>query len=617
VLSWCGGPASEANATLGPLLPIDATFITNYVALNTDNLPVYRTQIFTTDNAVTSSSVWHIQLYNLQTSTWDEYNSTVFPASAASYTGTMQAPFGYSGYFAAHRSGQCPGGLPPQAGDNVYLHSGAGTPALPPAGWSSLAPTMTGLTTTVVSPTASMGCFNNDTNNPATSGAATNTFSVIHANNYWRILSIPDPGSACPNVTSSPGVIILGYYPCDLINAYNLPSVGGSGYVAIVDAFDDPNAEADMNVYRTTFGLPTCTTGTGCFQKLNQAGLASGYPAADPKWAGEISLDLDMVSAICPHCHVILVEANSASGSDLGASVLIAAAKIKAASAHGAISNSYGGPEAPGANGDALSNTSFYDQGASGITVVASAGDNAYAAGVQYPAASPQVVAVGGTTLYQDGSARGWSETVWGYPNATPVSGTGSGCSGFETQPAFQAAVVPAGCANRMINDVSAVADPNTGVAVYNTYPAPGGWSVIGGTSASAPIVAGIYGLINASNSTYAQSIYTNAGRPSGLHDVTSGTNGTCTTAYFCNAAVGYDGPTGNGTPNGICAFGAGFCPLGIARNPQSIAPAGAMRRVTSGPSEPICGPAKPGEYRCFAWRRTDIGVRPMGVARY
>jgi hypothetical protein len=242
------------------------------------------------------------------------------------------------------------------------------------------------------------------------------------------------------------------------------------------------------------------------------------------------------------------------------------------------------------------SNTAYYNQAP--ILLIASAGDNGY--GVQYPASSPNVVAVGGTSLYQAGNARGWSETVWGYPNATPVSGTGSGCSAYETKPSWQTDV---GCSNRMVADVSAVADPNTGVAIYDTYNASG-WQVIGGTSASAPIIAGVYGLSGgALSATAAQGIYQNA---SALFDVTSGSNGTCSPAYLCTGAAGYDGPTGNGTPNGLCAFG-GSCTGAIARKPQgSLGPH--VRRVMSGPSEPLCGPAKPGEYRCFALRRTDIG---------
>jgi len=329
------------------------------------------------------------------------------------------------------------------------------------------------------------------------------------------------------------GGTIGGYYPADLQKAYNLPSSSaGSGQtVAIVDAYDDPNAEADLSTYRSQFKLASCTTANGCFRKVNQAGTTS-YPTANSGWGQEISLDLDMVSAICPNCHILLVEASSASNADLAASV-DEAATLGA----NAISNSYGGSESS-------SDVSTYDPHYNhpGIAITASSGDSGY--GPQYPAASPYVTAVGGTTLTRDGSARGFSETVW--------SGAGSGCSAYEPKPSWQ---TDSGCAKRTIADVSADADPNTGVAVYDSYASKGqkGWLVFGGTSVASPIIASVYALAgNATSVTYGSYPYSHT---SGLFDVTSGSNGSCGGTYLCTGEIGYDGPTGNGTPNGTTGF--------------------------------------------------------------
>ena len=330
------------------------------------------------------------------------------------------------------------------------------------------------------------------------------------------------------------GGTVSGYGPADLQAAYNLPSATrGSGQtVAIVDAYDDPNAEADLGVYRQHYGLTACTTANGCFHKVNQSGGTS-YPTANSGWSQEISLDLDMVSAICPTCHILLVEASSASNADLAASVDTAAGL-----GANAISNSYGGAESS-------SDVSTYDAHYNhpGIAITASSGDSGY--GPQYPAASPYVTAVGGTTLTRDSSSRGFTETVW--------SGAGSGCSAYETKPTWQKDAL---CAKRTIADVSADADPNTGVAVYDSYASKGvsGWLVFGGTSVASPIIASVYALAgNAASINYGSSSYSS---PVGsLFDVTSGSNGSCGGAYLCTGEVGYDGPTGNGTPNGTAGF--------------------------------------------------------------
>jgi subtilase family serine protease len=331
-----------------------------------------------------------------------------------------------------------------------------------------------------------------------------------------------------------------GFGHADLDSAYSLPASGGSGQtVAIVDAQDDPNAESDLATYRSTYGLPECSTANGCFKKIAQDG-STNYPSADSGWAGEISLDVDMVSAVCPDCHILLVEATSASMSDLGTAV-------NQAVSQGAkfVSNSYGGSEG-GSEGS--SDSTYFNH--PGVAITASSGDGAYAAGTEYPASSQYVTAVGGTSLTKDSSSRGWSESVW---NTSSSEGAGSGCSQDVAKPSWQ---TDTGCANRMVADVSAVADPATGVAVYQTY-GGNGWAVYGGTSASSPIIASVYALAGTPGANDVPASYAYA-HTSSLNDVTSGDNGSCSPSYYCTAGQGYDGPTGLGTPNGLAAFTAG-----------------------------------------------------------
>ena len=322
------------------------------------------------------------------------------------------------------------------------------------------------------------------------------------------------------------GTIVSGYGPADLQSAYGLPSAaGGKGQtVAIVDAYDDKHAENDLGVYRRHFRLPACTTANGCFRRLNQAGNPGPYPAGNKGWGQEISLDLDMVSAICPNCHIMLIEASSPTFANLAASV-DTAARLGA----NAISNSYGGGEYP----SEVSDQAHYNH--PGIMVTASSGDSGY--GTIFPAASQFVTAVGGTSLIRGGGTRGWTETVW--------SGAGSGCSAYISKPSWQH---DPSCGRRTIADVAAVADPNTGVAVYDL-----GWLVFGGTSVSSPIIASVYALAgNGALLTYAQNSYLHT---SWMFDVTSGSNGLCGGSYLCTGTVGYDGPTGNGTPNSTGGF--------------------------------------------------------------
>ena len=337
-------------------------------------------------------------------------------------------------------------------------------------------------------------------------------------------------GKGAPLATAGPRV----YWPADLQRAYALPSsTAGSGQtIAIVDAYDAPSAESDLAVYRSQFGLPPCTTANGCFRKVNQNGTKS-YPKRNAGWAQETSLDLDMASAICPNCKILLVEATNNSLVNLGTAVNRAA--LMGANT---ISNSYGSLEF---SSEASYESSYYNH--PGVAITVSSGDSGY--GAEFPAASRYVTAVGGTTLSYDVAAQARvSETAW--------SGAGSGCSGYITKPAWQS---DAGCSRRTVADVSAVANPATGVAVYDSFPYQGtsGWMVFGGTSVSAPIVAGVYALAgNSSSLTYGSYPYSHSGS---LLDITSGSNGSCGGSYLCTAGSGYDGPTGLGVPAGSGAF--------------------------------------------------------------
>ncbi|MER6029494.1 S53 family peptidase [Streptomyces sp. NPDC001851] len=382
--------------------------------------------------------------------------------------------------------------------------------------------------------TAGFGCVH-----PLEAGQA-RCFGVLKAH---RTTS----GRMSPFTAGSPST--MGYVSSDLRSAYKLGGTSGAGRtVAIVDAMDDPNAEADLAAYRRSYGLPSCTTSNGCFRKVNQSGHASPLPPGDYGWAEEISLDLDMVSAACPGCHILLVEAKSANVAALMTAADTAATTPGVVS----VSNSWGGSE----DNTITSLDSHFRH--PGVAITASSGDSGY--GVSWPASSRYVTAVGGTSLSKASNSRGWTEAAW--------SGAGSGCSAYEAKPSWQH---DSGCAQRAVADVSAVADPTTGVAVYDTYSSCGGallcdtelqlglaqgadgWVEAGGTSVSSPIIASVYALAgNTSrvvNGSYPYS------HKSALNDVTSGSNGSCGGTYLCTARPGYDGPTGLGTPNGTGAF--------------------------------------------------------------
>jgi subtilase family serine protease len=330
-----------------------------------------------------------------------------------------------------------------------------------------------------------------------------------------------------PNASSGPS----GYGPSQFISAYGLPTnVTSAPTVAIVDAYDDPKIESDLGVFSSQFKLAACTTANGCFKKVNQTG-GTIYPQSNAGWALEIALDVETVHGICPNCKILLVEANSSSFADL------LTAEDYAAQHADVVSNSWGGSE--------FSSETGYDSHFNhmGIPITVSSGDSGY--GVQYPASSQYVTAVGGTTLRLSGGTR-TSETVW--------SGAGSGCSAYEPKPNWQK---DTGCSHRTVADVAADADPNTGAAVYDSvrYQGRSGWFQVGGTSLAAPLIAAVYALAgNSSNTVYGSFPYSSS-VASGLYDVTSGSNGSCGGSYLCTGVAGYDGPTGNGTPKGTSAF--------------------------------------------------------------
>ncbi|HZQ15610.1 MAG TPA: hypothetical protein VFA82_02440 [Gaiellaceae bacterium] len=322
--------------------------------------------------------------------------------------------------------------------------------------------------------------------------------------------------------------------PAQFHSGYALPTSGGGDQtVAIVDAYDDPTAESDLATFSSQFGLPACTSQSGCFRKVNENGGTS-YPAVNGGWALEIALDVETVHGICPSCKILLVEASSNSDFDL-----YKAENEAVALGANVVSNSWGGGEYSGETSD--SSTYFNHPG---VMITVSSGDSGY--GVEYPAASRYVTAVGGTSLHLSGGV--WSsESAW--------SGAGSGCSAYESKPSWQH---DSSCSRRTVADVSADADPNTGAAILDSTPYNGGtgWYQVGGTSLASPLVAAVYALTGtASSGTYASTPYANAGS---LHDITSGGNGSCGGSYLCTALSGYDGPTGLGSPNGLAGFTAG-----------------------------------------------------------
>ncbi len=360
--------------------------------------------------------------------------------------------------------------------------------------------------------------------------------------------------AGAPSASSSPPASgLTAHSPAWIQQAYDLTylsqTAGVGDTVAIVDAYHDPTAEADLGQYRANYGLSACTTANGCFRQVNENGQSSPMPPNNKSWEQEISLDLDAVSAVCPNCHVLLVEAATNAWGDL-ATALQTAATMGAKQ----IANSYSGY---------WWGTWPYTDTFPGVSVVAATGDHGFlnqgdtdtsAHGYNnYPAALPGVIAAGGTSLAAASggqSARGYAESAW----ALTSSGWGadSGCETALPKPAYQ---TDTGCTGRAYSDVSADADPSTGLNVYDS--GNGGWLLMGGTSLSTPVIAAYEAVtgITASDAT-PQWAYTDSAL---LNDPVSGSVGTCpqSLAYLCAAGVGYDGPTGMGSISGAVAPGA------------------------------------------------------------
>jgi subtilase family serine protease len=331
--------------------------------------------------------------------------------------------------------------------------------------------------------------------------------------------------------------------PSDLQNLYDTAAGTSGGYgqtVGIVDAYDDPNAEADMTAFRNYYGIaPACTSANGCFRKLSEYGSTTSLPpaaASEPgNWDLEISLDLDMVSAICPNCSIRLIEAASTSVGDFGQAeneAVVQGARF--------VSNSWRGPEY--GSGEVNDQNSYYNH--PGVVTTASSGDYGYAQGASWPAVSQYVTAVGGTVVA--GSKNYWTQQAWSL-NSTGYS-AGSGCSAYIPRPVWQT-LIYTGCSStsRAESDVSAIAGGN-GVTFWDTYNGHGGLGSIGGTSAASPIVASLYALNGTPTADNPEFYPFRHG--SAVTDINDGTNnGGCGTPT-CVSGFGWDGPTGLGTPN-------------------------------------------------------------------
>jgi subtilase family serine protease len=416
------------------------------------------------------------------------------------------------------------------------------------------------------------------------------------------LVSAPAGSTGASPYTPAAGAVSTGpaggLTPADLASAYGYsPSSGGAGQaVAIVDAYDDPKIEQDLATFDGQYGLNACTTANGCFKKVGQTGSTTVLPGADKVgWSVEIALDVETVHSVCPSCTILLVEADSESFADL-------AAAVNEAVSLGAteVSNSYGGLETTfGATEQAA-----YDH--PGVVMAAASGDSGYLnwdyvaqfgeapAEPDAPASLPSVVAVGGTSLKLTTTGKRARETVWndsGRPSRESefkqFSASGGGCSNLFTAPPWQQSVAgwaKTACGTaRLDNDIAAVGDPYTGFDIYDSYAYEpgfkGGWLTIGGTSLSSPLVSGLYGLAGGSHGAGypAATLYAHVAQASSLFDVSKGGNGYCdgeepascgeptvnevlgnvdcegTTS--CDAALGFDGPSGVGAPKGLLAF--------------------------------------------------------------
>jgi hypothetical protein len=445
-----------------------------------------------------------------------------------------------------------------------------------------------------------------------------------------------------------------GLTPSDLMSVYGLKGTGAGQTVAIVDAYNDPKLDADLQAFDSQYGLAACSIASGCLRVVNQSGGAT-LPANDTSgWSGEESLDVESVHAICSACKVVLVEANSPSDSDLAAAENTAATTLHATE----ISNSFGEPETGGSS--AFANAFNHP----GVVITASAGDDGFydydylggngtIGAPDIPAAYPTVVAVGGTSLFlsQAASPARSYETVWNdngpqdaYQQAlqSPLGATGGGCSTLFAAPGWQAHVTgysSAGCGGkRLVADISLVGDPLTGFDIYDSYTAcagcKAGWETLGGTSLSAPLAAAAFALASGAHSLPYPAVELYSHAASAHYDVTVGGNGFCggkaapqcpdfntggaadlgfgivDCAYdaagfaaagtgACDAAPGFDGPTGVGTPASLTLFANPRLTVAAISGPTT-----ATRGTAAGPwSISATDPAPGGTISCtWSW---------------
>jgi PKD repeat protein len=446
-----------------------------------------------------------------------------------------------------------------------------------------------------------------------------------------------------------------GLTPEELASVYGYnPAIGGSGQtIALVDAYDDPNIESDLATFDAEYRIAPCTKENGCFTKVSQTGSTTSLPVPDTSgWSVEIALDVEMAHSACPNCKILLVEAKNESFKNLAAAVG-EAVSLKATE----VSNSYGGSE------DLLGSTERGAYKHSGVVIAAATGDSGYDDWTRYsnegepvaaeqpdaPASLPSVVAVGGTTLELNASGKRRSETVWNGNSALDANGeleegaTGGGCSTLFTAEPWQQATPgygATGCAGkRVAADVSAVADPNTGFDIYDSYNCGAaceefgggeGWLTIGGTSVSTPLISSLYALAGGGHGVEYPSLtlYGHLGESSSLFDVTEGGNGYCddgglacganeleeatvdcegTTA--CNAAPGFDGPSGVGTPNSLNLFKP-LLPVAALTPPSSLEAGVAASFSASASSDPY-----PGAVLAYSWNWGDGTAASTGVA--
>ena len=354
-----------------------------------------------------------------------------------------------------------------------------------------------------------------------------------------RAIAEKAAGNRVPLWATSP----KGWGAKNIESAYKLPLTKGTGQtIGIVDAFSTPHLAADLGVYRKEYGLPPCTTASGCLRILNQEGKPSPLPHPDPLgWGVEETLDVSMVSAACPRCKIIVVEGKTPSFADLAAAENTA---IRLGA--NVVSNSYDARE----SGFTQAYAKDYNQ--PGHVIIASSGDYGYTAAL-FPANLANVTAAGGTQLSRAKNARGWTETVWN----NGFGASGSGCSAYVAKPAWQH---DPHCPGRTVGDVAAVA---TNIPIYDSSISKrfgGPWLTVSGTSASSPLIAGVYGLAGNASTVEPGNEYAHA---SALFDVTKGNNdwfnnargASCGFDYQCVAKKGYDAPTGLGTPDGAAAF--------------------------------------------------------------